>query len=229
MNKYLEDRARKRRDRRSHDRYSRRDMYRDRRDMYNDGRGSDRAMDRHNSYPERMGRMYNRDMSDYRGQDYHMGRQQSREHYRPYEHEMYGQGMRGHYDHKQGYEDFAYDSNYDYNYDRDYDYASGDMEKEWHEDLEEWCQRLKRSDRFNLSKEDIMNKAKQMNVHFDKYNEKEFMTTYYMMLSDYKSASNDPHLYLSMAKQWLEDEDVALKGGEKLAAYYYEIVKGGEQ
>lgn len=224
-NRYLKDRAARRQDMRM-----RRDRMRDERDRYSDHRrnyGRDREMDRHNSYPERMGRMYDRDMSDYRGQDYHMGYEYSRESRRPMDYDMAGHNVGGnrpmydgydrrdyydHYDRKQGYEDFG----------------SSDVEKEWHDDLEEWMHKLKKHDRFNMNKEDIINKAKQMGVKFDRYDEKEFATTYYMMVSDYKSASNDPHFYLALAKQWLEDEDTALTGSEKLCAYYYEIVKGEE-
>ena len=68
-----------------------------------------------------------------------------------------------------------------------------------------------------------------MGVKFEDYNEEEFLTTYYMVLSDYPKIANEPHTYLALAKDWLEDKDTALKGSEKLCAYYYEIVKGGEE
>ena len=80
-----------------------------------------------------------------------------------------------------------------------------------------------------MPKEEIINKAKSMGVKFDMYNEHEFVATYYMMMSDYPSIMSDPHLALAMAKDFLEDKDSELKGSDKLCAYYYEIVKGGEE
>ena len=50
-----------------------------------------------------------------------------------------------------------------------------------------------------------------------------------MVMSDYPQVANEPHTYLSLAKDWLEDKDSKLKGSEKLCAYYYEIIKGGEE
>ena len=74
-----------------------------------------------------------------------------------------------------------------------------------------------------------MQKAKQMGIKFDKYNEEEFFTTYYMVMSDFPQIANDPHTYLAMAKDWLEDKDSEYQGSDKLAAYYYEVVKGGKE
>lgn len=110
----------------------------------------------------------------------------------------------------------------------DYTPEEYDLADEWERDLEHWHDHLKHKDRFGLHKDQLLHTAKQMGVDFHHYNEKEFLTTYYMLVSDFHKISNDPHMYLTMAKEWLEDEDSALKGSDRLCAYYYEIVKGGE-
>lgn len=76
--------------------------------------------------------------------------------------------------------------------------------------------------------EQVIKEAKSMGVKFEEYDEMEFYTTYLMMISDYPRVANEYHTYLSMAKDWLEDDDVEMMGSDKLCAYYYEIVKGGE-
>lgn len=105
------------------------------------------------------------------------------------------------------------------------DYADEELEEEWEEDLQEWIKKLKKKDRFNMSKENVIAKAKEMRVDFKDYDEEEFYATYLMQVSDYPSISNDSRVYLSMAKSWLEDDDVAVEPSEKLCKYYYEIVK----
>ena len=206
MNRYL------------HDRKMRRDM----RNPYGSkggyvssrrGRGRDRGMDYGYDYPEHDSRYDSRYAT--RPMDYRYDRdmEHTREHTRPMDYEMYGYGMG------------TIRPMHDYGY----DYASEDMEKEWHEDLEEWCKKLKKHDIFNVPKEQLIQKAREMGVKFHDYNENEFVTTYYMMISDYKNVSNDPHFYLVLAKQFLEDDDTELKGSDKLCAYYYEIVKGGKE
>lgn len=162
-------------------------------------------------YDSRYDSRYN---SDRRSQDGHYPYQQYEERNRPMEYEMYGYGIGGIKPMEYGY---------------DYDYASEDMEKEWKEHLKKWCEELKRYDRFNMPKEQVIQNARQMGVEFDKYNEEEFLTTYYMVMSDYPTIANEPHTYISLAKDWLEDEDSNLKGSDKLCAYYYEVVKGGEE
>lgn len=196
------------------------------------GRGRDRAMDYEHDYPKRDSRSYDRNMSDYRGQDYHRGYEQYGQHRRPMEYEMYGIG--GFRPRMNDYNDYGYDyarggrrrNDYnDYGYD-ERDYA--EMDNEWKEHLEKWCKELKQHDRFGMPKDQVIQNAKQMGVQFDKYDEKEFLTTFYMVMSDYPRIANEPHTYLAMAKDWLEDDDSKLKGSEKLCAYYYEVVKGGE-
>lgn len=127
---------------------------------------------------------------------------------------MYTRGMDG----TRGRSDYA-DYEYDYG-----DYAS--MDEEFKEELENWCKKLKKKDRFKLPKEDLIKKAKQMGVKFDEYDEEEFITVFYMLQSDYPSIFDNEHGYLAMAKQWLEDDDIEVSPSEKLAIYYYKIVKG---
>lgn len=194
----------------------------------------DRAMrrgsmrDGRNPYGSRGGyvtsRRSRRDRSDYDydmprdGRDYDMAQNVS--------YPMYGIGGYRPYEGDMGDYDYARRSGRSRDY---YDYASDDMDEEWKEHLKKWSEKLKKKDRFNMPKDQVLQNAKQMGVKFDMYDEEEFLTTYYMVLSDYPKIANEPHTYLALAKDWLEDKDTALKGSEKLCAYYYEIVKGGEE
>ncbi|AXF52118.1 MAG: hypothetical protein [Podoviridae sp. ctcf755] len=118
------------------------------------------------------------------------------------------------------------DRNSQGNYNGEYyeDYEDG--EKEWKKDLEKWSKKLKRNDRFEIPKQEVINRAKEMNVRFDEFSEEEFYVTYLMMISDYKDIANDPNAYIKMAKKFLEDDDIEVSPSEKLCIYYYEIVKG---
>ncbi len=123
--------------------------------------------------------------------------------------------------------DYEYDYTYnepDYRYDYRYDY--GDMDHEYKMDLKDWIEKLKHKDKFKLSHQDLMHKAKAMGVKFEDYDEVEFEATYYMLMSDFVNVSNDPHTYLAMAKAFLEDDDIKVSPSEKLCLYYYKIVKG---
>jgi hypothetical protein len=135
------------------------------------------------------------------------------------------------YDRYDGYDE-RYDRDYEHDreYRRDYrDYAEDDMSKEYEEKLHEWIKKLKKKDRFGLSKDDVMKKAKSMSVNFDEFDENEFYAVYLMMVSDYKHIGNDPHIYLAMAKDWLMDDDVKMRGSDKVCAYLYTIVLGEDE
>lgn len=141
----------------------------------------------------------------------------------------YRRGRRRDYADGREYVDPQY---YDMGYDRNvpsYN-TSGDMnsgeEKKYHEDLERWIEKLKRKDRFNQKMEDVIGQAKQMGVKFDQFTEEEFYATYLMLVSDFKTLSNEPRMYMSMAKEWLMDDDIETSPSEKLCIYFYEIVKG---
>ena len=200
MNRYLQDRA------------MRRGSMRDGRNPYGSRGGY---------VTSRRGR---RDRADYDydmprdGRDYDMAQNVS--------YPMYGIGGYRPYEGDMADYDYARRSGRGRDY-YDYDYAQED--EEWKQHLKKWSEKLKKKDRFNMPKDQVLQNAKQMGVKFEDYNEEEFLTTYYMVLSDYPKIANEPHTYLALAKDWLEDKDTALKGSEKLCAYYYEIVKGGEE
>lgn len=210
-NRYLQDRA-----------YRRGMSMRDGRNPYGSrggyvtsrrGRGRDRAMDYEHDYPERDSRYIDRNYDQHHYPRNNMGSQQYGEYPRHMDYEMYGYGIGGI---RPMYHDGMYD------------YASKDVEKEYKEDLQEWTEKLKRHDIFGLQKHQVIEKAKQMGVRFDKFEEDEFYAIYLMLISDYKQVSNDPHYYLALAKEWLEDDDVAMKGSDKVCAYLYAIVLGEE-
>ena len=107
---------------------------------------------------------------------------------------------------------------------KDYDDAH-----EYHKELEHWTHMLQRHDRFGIHKDDVIKKAKEMGVKFHNYDESEFYAVYLMLISDFKHLSNDPHQYLSLAKEWLEDDDIERRGSEKVCAYLYTIVLGEDE
>lgn len=153
--------------------------------------------------------------------EYDMDYQQPRESYRVYD---YGYDMRR--GRNRGPE---YNRDDDYRYDRNYrDYSEDDYDKEYHEDLMDWIKKLKKMDRFNLSKEQAVMKAKEMNVKFDEFDEDEFYAIYLMHVSDYPQLANEPHTYLAMTKAWLEDKDLHISPSEKVCKYLYEIVMAKE-
>ena len=111
---------------------------------------------------------------------------------------------------------------------RDYrDYRDyGEDEEEYEKHLKKLCEKLKKRDRFSLPKEEVISRAKKMGVQFNEYNEEELYVVYLMMVTDFTGITNDPHSYIAMAKQWLEDDDVMRRGSDKLCAYIYAIVLG---
>lgn len=108
------------------------------------------------------------------------------------------------------------------------DYATEDLMGEYRKDLRKWADKLKRKDRFNIPKEEIIEQAKKMGVSFNKYDEEEFYTIYLMHISDYPEIANDYYTYVAMAKKWLEDDDIEVSPSEKVCIYMYDIVMGEE-
>ena len=229
MNRYLQDKA------------SRRTMMKDGRNPYGSRggyvssrrrMGRDREMDSRNYYPEHHSQYHSGNDPRYARQDHYYPMEQYGEHHRPIQYEMYGVGgMRP-------MEDYGYDMSrrgrrMDYGYDMNYDYDMLDYEhedKEWKKHLKKWQEELKHYDRFNMPKDQVINQAHQMKIKFDNYNEDEFYTTYLMKISDDEdNLISNPQMAIIMAKNFLEDKDSTLKGSEKLCAYYYEVVKGGEE
>lgn len=124
----------------------------------------------------------------------------------------------------------------DYNYDmRGYDYAGDYGEKLSREELEHWKKKLMQEvdekDKQFFTKEMIGQKARQMGAEMKDYNEEELVVATAMVYTDYcktvkKYAGNNMDIYIELAKDWLEDKDAAVKGGEKLAVYYDCVVEG---
>lgn len=108
------------------------------------------------------------------------------------------------------------------------DYSSQDMDEDYHDDLKMWTEKLKKSDRFGLTKDQVSAKAREMGVNFGDYEPEEFYAIYLMHVSDYPTIANEPHTYLAMAKAWLEDKDIKIDPSEKVCKYMYEIVMAEE-
>lgn len=207
------------RDRRMRDmRRSRRDS---RRDMARGGRGRDRN--------------YGSDYGDY-GYDmeYDMARggrggRGGRDSARGRDYGDYGRGDYGRGDYARGGRRSGRDSR-DYGYDYDYDYADGLEDEELMEWSKELIEGVEPNMKQHFTKEAFERKAKELGINDDKFEYAELYTTTLMLYDDYKKTlgSGNIDLYIRLAKDWLEDEDSELKGSEKLATYYDEIVCGGE-
>lgn len=118
-------------------------------------------------------------------------------------------------------------------YDYGYDYAGDYGESLTKEELEHWKKKLMQEvdekDKQFFNKETFSQRIKSMGMSVgDKFSEEELCLTTLMMLTDYKSTlgTSNMDLYVRLAKDWLEDKDVAVKGGEKLAVYHDCIVEG---
>jgi hypothetical protein len=129
----------------------------------------------------------------------------------------YGYDMRG----RRDYGDYGYD---DYG-----DYGETLSEKE----LEHWnkklMEQLDEREKQMFHKDTIMQKFKQMGKPMEGFGEKELYTATIMVYTDYKqSIGQNVDLSVKLAYDWLTDKDVKVKGAQKLAVYYDEIVMGGE-
>ena len=170
---------------------------------------------------------------DYRGRQmmgdghYMHGRQSG---YEPVEFMGYCQGYYGSPDHgdygydMRGRRDYGYDYGYDYG-----DYGETLSEKE----LEHWNKKLMSQlderEKQMFSKEAVIQRAKSMGAKMEGFGENELYTTCLMIFSDYKrSIGANLDLTIKLALDWLNDQDTAVKGAEKLAIYHDEVVMGGE-
>lgn len=175
----------------------------------------DYIRDRMDRMRDRRDEIIGRNRDQRRGRrDYEMDRRREYD-----DDEDYARGRRGRN------RDYDYEMDYRRDY-RDYEMDYSHEEEKYEDEMEKWCKELKHYDKFDLSKEEILKKAKGMGVHFDKFDETEFLCTYYMMMSDYPDIATEPHKFIYMAKQFLEDKDAKRKNGEKLYYYYCDIVKG---
>ena len=131
-------------------------------------------------------------------------------------------------------EDYARSRGMNY---RDYnsDYAGDYGERLTKEELEEWKHKLLKEvdekDKHFFTKEQIGQKARQMGVEMKDYNEEELVVATAMVYTDYcktgkKYVGNNMDFYIEIARDWLEDKDSELKGGEKLAVYHDCIIMG---
>ncbi len=136
----------------------------------------------------------------------------------------YGSDMRG---------DFAGD----YGSDMRRDYGS-DMRRDYDgnaklspEKLHKWTKMLMMDvdDKYKqyFRKEQIISKAEQMGIEFEKFTPEEFYTTVIMMFTDFNAAlgTASVEVYIKMAKAFLCDADASVKYGKKLAKYYAAVVE----
>ena len=110
------------------------------------------------------------------------------------------------------------------------DYGETLSEKE----LDHWCEKLKKQlddqEKQMFHKDIISQKAKQMGMQMKGFGEKELEVATLMTYTDYKKTiGKNPDMAIRLAYDWLTDEDVAVKGAEKLAVYFDEIVEGGDE
>ena len=184
-----------------------------------------RGYDGHYEPIEIMGRFngYYGGAEDYarggRGRDYNYG-------------EDYARGMREQdYNYGRDYGYMPYYPPYimDYGYDRDYAQGGEYLSDK---DLKMWADKLMRDveekDKQFLSRENIRKRADEMGIKFDKYSFEEFYVTVLMKYTDHCKTLGTANMviYLKLAKDFFEDPDTALRYGEKLATYYYDIVEG---
>ena len=183
----------------------------------------DYEMDGH--YPEAHGSTYYpiQAMGTFEGyygmpeQDYGRGRG------RDYGYPMYDMRGRG-----RG-RDYGYDYGYDYGDDYG-DYGETLSDKE----LEHWKKKLMgeldEREKQMFSKEAISQKAKQMQLQMKGFGEKELEVATLMVYTDYKKTiGQNVDMAIRLAYDWLCDDDVSVKGAEKLAVYYDEIVEGEKE
>lgn len=117
----------------------------------------------------------------------------------------------------------------DYGYGRDYAQGGEYMPDK---DIKMWADKLMRDvedkDKQFLSRENIRKRADEMGIKFDKYSFEEFYVVVLMKYTDHCKTLGTANMdiYLKLAKDFFEDPDTALRYGEKLAAYYYDIVEG---
>ena len=100
------------------------------------------------------------------------------------------------------------------------------------QELKEWDARLleqiDEKDKAALKKEQVLREASELGIRFDKFTEQEYYVVVLMMYTDFCKTLGTANfdVYLKLAKDWLCDEDSALKYGERLAAYHDHIVMG---
>ncbi len=102
------------------------------------------------------------------------------------------------------------------------------------EELEHWGKKLKEKleerEKQMFTKEAISQKAKAMGREMKGFGIEELEIVSLMLLDDYKKTLGaNPDVIVKLAFDWLDDKDASVKGAEKLAIYFDEIVMGGEE
>lgn len=141
----------------------------------------------------------------------------------------YGIGGRRHYprrDRAMYDEDYAYDG---------YDYAESEDMRLTKQDITEWKENMENADgtrgeHFDINQ--IRQAAQALGLQMRGYDEKELCLVVNMLYSDYCEVfkqfiprDKEAMVYVKFAKAFFDDKDASVRGGEKLAAYYYAIVK----
>lgn len=159
---------------------------------------------------------------DYAGEEYEMDGRRGVKYTGPY-----GIGGRRHYPRR----DRA-------PYDEEYDYADDDKLKLTKTEMREWKEDLMNADGTHgahFTQEQIMQAMQALGLQPRGYTEKELCLTANMLYSDYCKVfeqfiprDKEAMVYVKMAKAFLDDPDASVKGGEKLAAYYFAVVEDDE-
>ncbi len=121
---------------------------------------------------------------------------------------------------------------YDTYYSDGRDYASGEYKlssrelKEWARDL---LDEVKPEHRQSFEKENFERKAREMGIEPREYSMEELYLVTLIMETDHaktltKYGINNIDTAICLAKDWLEDDDVDMRYGEKLGAYYFNVV-----
>ena len=114
------------------------------------------------------------------------------------------------------------------------DYAHEDGARLTRHDMMNWKEKMENADGSygeHFTGGQIRQAVQAMGVEMKGYNEKEMCLTANMLYSDYGEVlrpfipkEKEAYVYVNLAKAFLEDPDSSVKGGEKLACYYYAIV-----
>lgn len=99
------------------------------------------------------------------------------------------------------------------------------------EELEHWCKKmmseLDERERQMLSKESILQRAKNMGIEFKGFNEMEYYVNVVKNYTDHKkSIGENLDMAMKLARDDFFDEDGEYKGSEWLAVYYDTFVEG---
>ena len=114
------------------------------------------------------------------------------------------------------------------------DYAHEDGARLTRHDMMNWKEKMENADGSygeHFTGGQMRQAVRAMGVEMKGYNEKELCLTANMLYSDYCEVlrpfipkEKEAYVYVNLAKAFLEDPDSSVKGGEKLACYYYAMV-----